>query len=130
MADRAVTKRPAPTATSYRNKADRLFSLIVRTRDGCCQECGATEHLQCAHGLSRRYRNTRWDESQCWALCRACHMRFTNDPIRWELWMRNRLGNEGYETLQREALEIAPKPDWPALIARLSERWAEIKEAA
>ena len=51
-------------------RADRHFSKYIRNRDGECQNCGATEYLQCAHIHSRGYKSIRVDERNAVALCR------------------------------------------------------------
>lgn len=119
-----MAKRKAPTAKQLTAKADALFSLIVRA-PGYCANCGETQNLQCAHGYSRRYRNTRWDERNAWCLCRGCHMYFTHRPIEWDNWMLTRMGGENYWTLRALALSTE-KVDLSAVLARLIVRQKEL----
>ena len=81
------------SATALKTRADRLFSLAVRSVGHC--QSGRPEHkgpLQCAHGFSRRYLATRWDRRNAWALCAGCHVYYTHRPLEWDEWMRYRMG--------------------------------------
>ena len=124
-------KRPPRVAglckTHATEEADRLFSLIIRSR-GACENCGSVVGLQCAHGFSRRYRNTRWDARQCYALCSGCHVMFTHDPIRWDLWMRERLGENLYLIIQATALQTTA-PDLEPILAELRVTERELRAA-
>lgn len=95
---RITSKRPAGSRTSRRRKqrkaklkdADRLFSEVIRTRDGwACQACGSKDRPQCAHLVSRRYRATRWNPSNAICLCAGCHTRYTFDPLGWDEYLEN-----------------------------------------
>lgn len=86
------------------DRADDAFSKFIRARDKACQECGVNDPLQCAHLISRRYRATRWDPTNAVALCIRCHKRFTEHPLEWDLWCSVHLGQEGWESLRRQAL--------------------------
>ena len=64
-------------------KADRYFSLYIRTRDSvngiakCCT-CGRyVSEFDCGHFLSRRFEATRYDERNAHAQCLKCN-RFEN----------------------------------------------------
>jgi hypothetical protein len=105
-------KRSSPTA-----RADLLFSKLVRAA-GQCAKCQKTTHLQCAHGFSRRYRNTRWDFDNAWCLCRGCHLYFTHRPLEWDEWMLEELGLPTYTDLRFRALSLE-KVDVKAVLARL-----------
>ena len=82
---------------------DRVFSLLVRSV-GCCQSCGATERLQCAHVVSRRYLGVRFAFDNAMCLCAACHMRFTHRPLEWEVFVIDRMGDGAFAELKRRAL--------------------------
>lgn len=117
-----------PTRTQQVNRADRLFSLIVRSA-GFCVGCGKTSDLQCAHGFSRRHRATRWDFRNAFPLCRGCHVYWTHRPLEWDEWLRERWGDDQYWDLRRLALSDR-RPDLDGLLEDLSVRWAEIEAAA
>lgn len=105
-------------------EADRLWSLLVRSRGKCEAEGPHKGALQGAHGFSRRYRHTRWALLNGFALCAACHLRYTHDPIRWEGYLRDAWGDVVYEELRRIALRDS-KPDVVMALERLR---AEAKE--
>src|SRR5690606_38340030 len=54
--------------------------------------------LQCAHWISRRYRNTRWAPDNAFSLCAGCHMWFSDHPTEFG---RCAIGMRGEETYQR-----------------------------
>ena len=116
--------KPHKKRMALTKKADALFGKIVRA-PGVCAECGSTEVIQCAHGRSRRYYATRWDERNAFSLCRACHMRYTHNPLLWEEWLRDKWGDALYDELWQLALR-GPKPDFDALIPALEARLAEV----
>lgn len=120
------TKRPNKTA--LKNKADRLFSLIVRKRDKVCQRCGTADDLQCAHGFTRGYVSTRWDEQNAWALCRGCHLFYTHRPIEWADFMIDAMGEEAYDALRLKARDIRIRPDLEATVDALDERLKELED--
>ncbi len=122
---RKPAKRKTPTATTYKNKADRLFSRVVRS-EGVCAECNTTKNLQCAHIESRTYRSTRWDERNAVCLCASCHLKFTWNPAAWSIWVKGRFGTRFYWANKHRALAVAPKPDWVELIHRLEARLEEV----
>lgn len=89
---------------SLEKRADQVFSLWIRNRDGKCRGCGTTKHLQCAHIVSRRYRAVRWTPSNAVALCRGCHMFFTMRPLEWDVWVVKNIGATVYAGLKKQAL--------------------------
>ena len=119
-------KKPkTSTKTQLLKKCDQTFSQIIRSR-GCCENCGAPANLQCAHGFSRRYRATRWDARQCWALCRGCHYLFTVRPLHWDEWMRDVMGSDLYAEIRHLAL-TGPNPDLAETLARLRAEFDRIE---
>lgn len=108
-------------------KADRLFSLIIRSR-GACEACGRTENLQCAHIVSRRFSHTRCDEDNAFCLCARCHMHFTDHPVEFAEFVLDQIGAK-YALIYRRSQQTG-KVNWNETAARLSERWKEIEEAA
>lgn len=123
-----------PKRSTQKNTADRMFSLYIRARDGMCVECGTTEGLQCAHGFSRGYLATRWDERNAWALCAGHHVFYTHRPLEWDEWMRKRMGERLYVEVRMLALSTATgqknHPDYDDIIADLQSKIREQEEAA
>lgn len=119
-------KRPRRQRKSTRaelgRKADKLWSLIVRSR-GRCEACGGGDGpgrfvLQGAHGFSRRYRGTRWLPINGFCLCSGCHVSFTHDPLAWDGWLRNVWGESVYSELRAKA-QATCKPDFGQIIPAL-----------
>lgn len=101
-----MTKKK-PTVKTLRDKADKLWSLMIRERDGSCRRCGRTTPevvLQAAHVISRRYKAIRWDERNGIALCMGCHHWGHMQPVEFDWWVQDLIGKDIYETLRTEAL--------------------------
>lgn len=113
----AADKRGGPKMSVL----DHLFSKLIRA-SGVCVKCGATSGLQCAHILSRRYANTRFDPQNAVPLCARCHVFFTHRPLEWEEWVVGRIGGDAYRELRKKALSDA-KIDRLAIAADIR-RWA------
>jgi hypothetical protein len=109
-------------------KADRLFSLIVRSR-GACQACNKKANLQCAHIISRRFANTRCDERNALCLCGGCHHFFTDHPVEFGEFVTELIGSGTYGELYQLAHSLV-KVDWVSVAGRLEDRWRQIEEAA
>lgn len=106
---------------ALRRKADRLFSLAIRERDGhACRSCGEHYRAQCAHIVSRRYDATRWSLDNAVCLCARCHMKFTHDPIGWEAWIDERFGRRRLRGLKVRARQGVAKVDLEAVVESLS----------
>lgn len=116
-------------AKGNRGKADRLFSLIVRSR-GACEACGEREYrkLQTAHIVRRAYSATRTDEDNALCLCWSCHRRFTDDPIAWVRFLEQHIGTFEMDRLRQKA-EGGVKAGalfWQDELARLQDRCARL----
>jgi hypothetical protein len=112
-------------------KLDDLFRDIMRAQ-GRCHRCGRRSPevvLQCAHGFSRRYRGTRWDEEANFCLCSGCHFYFTHRPIEWDDYMKNVWGEEKYWRIRRQAQAVT-KTDKQKLYERLKRRSEELENAS
>lgn len=111
---------PKSNQKAAKNKADALFSLIVRSI-GYCEVCGVSgsmAQLQCAHWIGRTASNTRTDFDNAFSLCARCHFAMTDDPTAWSEWAIAKRGRETYQRL-REAANEHSKMDWPAEVERL-----------
>lgn len=119
FAENLNRKRRKKTRRDYKTQADLLFSAAIR-QIGYCEECGTTQHLQCAHIISRSYSAIRTDFRNAVCLCRSCHMFYTPRPLEWETWAINRLGETLYRHLRFLAVQdYAIKIDWKAEVDRL-----------
>ena len=115
-----------------RDKYDAAFSLLIRERDGyTCQACEKYGGLiDCAHIFGRRHASTRYHPDNAVALCRGCHMRFTEEPHDWADWCRVRLGHDRYDALRavsRSTKRWRPK-DKAELLKWLREQHRAIQE--
>jgi len=106
-----------------KHAADKLFSRMVRERDGRCMageqfpEVGCLGDLQCMHLIPRSYMAVRWDLDNARAGCAAHHLWLTNHPIEHIEFCEQQLGDY-YATLRWVALhDPAEKPE--AALARL-----------
>jgi hypothetical protein len=109
-----------------RDECDVLMARIVKVERDACEACGERRRLrfQWAHGFSRRYKGARWDFENSWCLCSACHLRFTHDPIGWDLFMRSRLPDGRYEALRARA-QLVTRFE-PMILVGLRHRSAEL----
>ena len=95
-----------------RKKLDVIFSKLVRERANyTCQACCVNKRhepgtLDCAHIMSRRSVSLRWHPKNAVALCRGCHMFYTDHPFDWNDWCIDNLGSD----LVSELRIIANKP--------------------
>ena len=121
------TKKPRKKA-SLLKECDTLFGKIVRL-PGRCVSCHGTDVIQAAHGFSRRYRAVRWDERNCFPLCRAEHVYFTHRPLEWDAWLRETWGESLYTELRVLAM-TGPNPLLKDVLERLRLRWSELEGAA
>jgi hypothetical protein len=86
-------------------KADALFSLFIRTRDGQCVSCGRKTGLQNSHFWSRKRFSTRYDEENCDTLCMGCHKWKWEGEKQGEYrdYMLKKLGVRRYNALRTRA---------------------------
>lgn len=89
------------------DKADKLFSLWIRTRDEwTCQRCHTrytppTAALHCSHFMGRAKENTRFEPLNADALCYGCHQYFTSHPAEHYAWQ---VGKKGQKMVDRLVL--------------------------
>lgn len=93
--------------------ADKLFSLIVRSKGQCAAHApiasdpfgtGCTQGLQCAHIVSRSYRSVRWSEDNAMPLCARAHVYYTHHALEWEAFVTERMGAADFASLKARAL--------------------------
>jgi hypothetical protein len=108
--------------TDYMAQADRLFSKLIRERDGVCVARGYREFdcstvLQCAHLVTRSYKSIRTLDVNAVALCKSHHVYFTHRPMEWEAWCERRWPGRLRELKDRALMYV--RVDWRAEIERL-----------
>lgn len=114
-------KQRKATRAALGRLADKLWSQLVRLK-GECDACGGRPPgivIQGAHGFSRRYRGTRWNLMNGFALCSGDHVRFTHDPISWDDYLRAAWGESVYQEMRQLALKTSRDLDMPAIVAKL-----------
>tara|TARA_Y100000310_G_scaffold345212_1_gene462742 strand:- start:2209 stop:2577 length:369 start_codon:yes stop_codon:yes gene_type:complete len=109
---------------------DALFSEFIRKRaKGYCERCGKLygwKGLQCSHFHGRAKRSVRWDEDNACALDFGCHIYFTSHPLEYYEWFKNRLGEDGFNTLQGRVRITHPKPDKKLLTIYFKQKIKEL----
>lgn len=111
------------------DRADIVFSLYIRLRDGACVFCkrkGSPNKdgqnvvgLQNSHFFGRRKESTRFDPENCDTACFSCHMYYGGDDINaYRNFKLEQLGQKKYDALvlrantprkrnRKESLEVA-----------------------
>lgn len=100
-------------------KCDTLFSQIIRSINEC-ENCYKTEHLQCAHIISRRYSNTRTDLRNAFSLCAGCHRYYTDHPREFSRFITKTWAQEYYDHVFRKSQD-STKMDWDKELLRLKD---------
>jgi 5-methylcytosine-specific restriction endonuclease McrA len=118
---RAIARRGSPRTAGLKlwrkteELCDDLFSLYVRVRDGNrCRLCRSTFAPQCAHLISRRYKQCRHLGENAWTLCGTCHPRYTHDPLGWDDLVGVRVGLAEWAR-RKAAAQITCKPDYSTM---------------
>lgn len=70
---RLTKPRKLPSLPRLRRKADKLWSIAVRSRVAHCEGCNRFDHLQAHHIISRRFGALRWSLDNGLCLCPTCH---------------------------------------------------------
>lgn len=107
---------------ALRRECDKRFAVAVKRRDAWrCRACGSTDRIQCAHVISRRYHATRFMLGNAMALCARCHMRWTHDPLGWDLFVEEKIGMAAYAELKRIAVLGVVYLDYESILLSLPE---------
>ncbi len=102
--------------TTLRNKADLLFSKIIRGR-GACERCLKETTLQTSHIISRRYLHLRYDLRNALCFCAGCHMWWHHNPLEAISWYIETHPND-YKYLMKEK-HVYEKVDYEKVIEKL-----------
>lgn len=100
--------------TAARDRADRLWSLVIRAR-GYCERCGphvpiAYHDLQAAHILRRKYSAVRCDPENGWSLCARCHLIVDTVGDEWEELVLSTIGPDMLARLDAKARDGDGQP--------------------
>jgi hypothetical protein len=91
------------------DKADKIFSLYIRTRDNwTCKRCHKrynppTNALHNSHFKGRGKEGTRFEPLNCDALCYGCHRYFTAQPDEHYKWQVEQKGQDVVDQLTLQA---------------------------
>ena len=111
------------------DRLDVLVSKIVRGRDHQCVECGRYPEdgfqLTHAHIFPRDNMSVRFDPHNGVTLCFPCHRWYQDHPIEFKVWVIRLIGQEKYDSLERQARTIEDYPEW-----RLKDLYRELKKIA
>ena len=69
--------------------------------------------------MARKYLSVRWDMDNCDFLCRACHRFFTDNPVAFFTWLREKGVN--LEDLEKRA-NMRWDKDYGKVITRLTQQ--------
>ncbi|MBA2707603.1 MAG: hypothetical protein H0U59_07350 [Gemmatimonadaceae bacterium] len=123
-------------ARRAKDRADALFSKIVRAR-GACQRCGESTYskLQCAHIIRREFVATRCELTNAWCLCAGCHMHTHHWPEEHVAMIERTIGLDAYWKLKQRANannRTYRASDWEEIIEGLQahEGWKRMRGLA
>jgi 5-methylcytosine-specific restriction endonuclease McrA len=102
---------------------DYATSRKVRERDKVCVTCGSRVRLECSHFYSRRYLATRFDLTNCNAMCHECNMRHNFNPFPYARYMQSKYGEDGLANLNAKRMALIKVTD-----EELRELLAEYRE--
>ena len=78
-------------------KADAIFSIWIRTRDGYrCVLCNSTVRVQNGHLIARGKRAVRFDVKNCNAQCSRCNYKHEFEPQHYISWFLRKWGEGEY----------------------------------
>jgi 5-methylcytosine-specific restriction endonuclease McrA len=83
-----VVKKKIYSVKYWKNKLDKIFSLMVRSHGVCemCGKSGPNVHLQAAHVITRSNLRLRWDFRNVMTLCAGCHLFWHKNPLESINW--------------------------------------------
>ena len=117
-------------AKTPRKKLDdeclRLVSLVARTRDRTCRNCGADTNLHGHHIVPRQFKLSRYNPENIMTLCRSCHFWEKVDFEKFRNMIISIIGEDDY--LQRQkTYRVQYKWSVPELRDILDNLKAELK---
>jgi len=93
--------------SSLIKELDRLFSLIVRTKQPFCFCCGTKDNLTCGHLISRTVYSVRWDFDNARTQCIKCNLLHEYRPeIFTNLWIKENGLNKYQELIKKTQNKI------------------------
>lgn len=108
---RRELKKQVSARSNAIQKADRAFSLYIRTRDAqefygkafrciSCGRCLPIEQADCGHYINRRHLATRFSEMNCNAQCRCCNRFDEGNIYGYRKGLYTKIGEDNLEKLE------------------------------
>lgn len=85
------------------DRADKLWSKCVRTKDRVCRNCGSDENLQAHHCAGRVYKPTKYLLVNGVCLCSRCHFPEKVRPEEFRSMVIGIVGQEHYDLMHQLA---------------------------
>lgn len=99
-------------------KLDAIFSAIV-CKENPCVKCG-NYPTEPHHLIKRKYLQVRWDRENVWPVCRECHRKAHDHPLKYEEFALARLGRKKFfELKQRAYVKTFRKLFYEDILAKL-----------
>lgn len=117
---------PIGTHKGMVEELDRLSSLIVRKRDGCCITCGSTYELTASHFYRRAYLIIRFDLRNLACQCFNCNKIHSVTPFPYLNWFLNTYSDEVLSELHELRMSNKQLTDIE-LSALITERRQQLK---
>ena len=126
------------TRSKLVKKADKVFSEYIRKRYATglgvteCFTCGKVDHwkkLQCGHFQSRKFYNTRWDETNCQVQCARCNVFNYGEQYKFGLYLDKKYGKGTSEKLMRLAKKVVKLKNYDIedIINRYKDKLSKLK---
>ena len=98
-------------ANKHKSKLDTWASVICAGREGGCESCGIRNvRFDAAHIVRRNILATRWLQGNLLKLCRTCHRAYEDDPVMFQSFVLELLGEH-----QMDILHTLKEFIWPDL---------------
>lgn len=98
-------------------------------RDGNCQRCGSTEHLQLSHVEIRKYYNLRWELANVKILCAGCHLWWHGNVRAAASWFNDKFPARAawIDELLKRPLKTWRESDLLEVLENLKQKIKELK---
>lgn len=113
---------------------DKLWSLVVRTRDGFrCQYCNVkSTRIQPHHIFARWHKSTRWESKNGICLCNPHHI-WSNTfsahrtPTEFTLWVKEKIGTRRFNYLKKKSDTLPRNPNYSIIEKNLCKELKKLR---
>ena len=99
-------KKKLKSISFLKRKADKLFSLYIRRRDGLyCYTCNKSltwQNSDCGHYVSRNWLALRYDQINCHCQCKGCNIFKKGNLTVYAVNLENQYGQTVLHDLERD----------------------------